>query len=257
MAKTDRKLLLPERHEKLLGLLRNGDGTVARLSSGLGVSEATVRRDLELLEEAGKVRRVHGGAVMSKFPDEELVFEEKESIRSEEKNRIAALALDEIRDGDIVYLDGGSTVLALAKMLGPRRNLTIVTNSIMAVAELMESGHRLIVVGGELRKLSRTLVGPLTAQTIGTLKIQKAFLGTIGFTAEDGISTTDPGEAFTKELIMKRSEMVYLLADSSKLGKSSLAVSGSAGDIDVIITDRGIPAGLEKELTKKKIKIIK
>ena len=75
--------------------------------------------------------------------------------------------------------------------------------------------------------------------------------------AVDGISTTDPGEAFTKELIMRRSEKVYLLADSSKLGRSSLAVSGSVGDIDVIITDSGIPSGIEKAILKRKVKIIK
>ena len=251
-----RKLLTPEREEIILSEPGEEAKTISELSGKLDVSEATVRRDLLSLEEQGKVKRVHGGAVKMKFPESEPVFKEKESIRPEEKERIAKLALGLINDKDTIYLDGGSTVLALAKMLGAKKGLTVVTNSLMAAAELMESGHNLIIVGGKFRPLSRTLVGPLTSKIIETLHVDKAFLGTIGFTIEDGISTTDADEAFTKELILKRADKTILLADSSKLGKKSFAVSGSVSDIDVVITDSSVPASISKELKKRGIDLL-
>ncbi len=251
-----RKLLTPEREEIILAELGGEARTITELSQKLEVSEATVRRDLLSLEDQGKVKRVHGGAIKLKFPEQEPVFEEKESIRPSEKQKIAKLALGMINDKDTIYLDGGSTVLELAKLLKERKGLTVVTNSLMAAAELMESGHNLIIVGGKFRPLSRTLVGPLTSKIINSLNIKKAFLGTIGFTVEGGISTTDSDEAYTKELVMQRAEKAILLADSSKLGKKSFAVSGSLSDIDVVITDSGVSTVLVKELKKKGIEVV-
>lgn len=254
--KQKRKLLYPEREKLILQALGDEVKTIAELTDGLNVSEATVRRDLQTLEERGKVKRVHGGAIRVKFPRTEPIFTEKAAFHAEEKNHIAELALSFIDDNDTICLDGGSTVLALAKKLDMKRNLTIVTNSMMAAASLMETGHKLVLIGGEFRPLSRTLVGPLTAQTINSLRIDKAFLGTIGFSVDDGISTTDPNEAYTKELIMKRSGKVIVLSDSSKLCTPSFAVSGKVSDIDVLITDPGIPAALEKSLREKKIEVV-
>lgn len=252
----NRKLLTPEREEIILAELGGEAKTITELSQKLGVSEATVRRDLLSLEDQGRVKRVHGGAIKLKFSEHEPVFEEKESIRPSEKQRIAKLALSMIDDKDTIYLDGGSTLLELAKLLKEKKGLTVVTNSLMAAAELMESAHTLIIVGGKFRPLSRTLVGPLTSKIISSLNIKKAFLGTIGFTVEDGMSTTDSDEAYTKELVMERAEKAILLADSSKLGKKSFAVSGSLADIDVVITDSGVSPALVKELRKKGIDVV-
>jgi DeoR/GlpR family transcriptional regulator of sugar metabolism len=121
----------------------------------------------------------------------------------------------------------------------------------------METHHRLILLGGEFRARSRTLVGPLTSRILDSLAIHTAFLGTMGFTAEAGISTSDPNEAFTKEQVMKHSSRVVLLADSSKLGSPSLAGSGSISDIDMIITDNNVSAELEAKLAKKHIEVIR
>ncbi len=250
-----RKLLSPERERLILQALGDKVCRIDELSETLEVSDATVRRDLQSLEEQGKVRRVHGGAIRVKFPRAEPLFEEKASLNPGEKSSIAEKALELIQDSDIVYLDGGSTIQALAGMLGSKKNLTVITNSLMAAADLMESGHKLILVGGEFRALSRTLVGSLTSHIINSLYIDKAFLGTIGFTVEDGISTTDSNEAFTKELIMKRSNKVIVLADSSKIGTTSFAVSGTPSDIDILITDAGIPKNVIEQLNKKNIKV--
>ena len=253
-----RKLLSPEREKLIVDSLAGGIRTIAELSARLGVSEATVRRDLQSLEERNLVRRVHGGAEPVRHGSKgELLFNEKTSLHAAEKELIAQRAMDFIQDNDAIFLDGGSTVLALVRKLKERNNLTIVTNSLMAASELMETSHRLILLGGEFRARSRTLVGPLTSRVLDSLAIHTAFLGTMGFTAEAGISTSDPNEAFTKEQVMHRSSRVILLADSSKLGISSLAGSGNISDIDVLITDKNISPELEIKLTKKHIEVIR
>ncbi len=212
---------------------------MAHLADSLGVSEATVRRDLQDLESRGLLNRIHGGATLDGISRTEPLFEDKQDSHPEAKEAIALAALSLIDDGDRIYLDGGSTVLALARLLDRKRHLIIVTNSLMAASELMGTEHRLILVGGEFRSLSRTLIGPLTAPVINSLRVDKAFMGTIGFSAEEGITTTDPGEAFTKEQVMARAAEVILLADSSKLGIHSFARSGRPGDINVLITESG------------------
>lgn len=256
MANGYRKLLSTEREELICRSLSGGVKTIAELTERLGVSEATVRRDLESLEQQGKIHRVHGGAELVKNHQHEPIFSEKASRHAAEKALIAEKALSFINDGDTIYLDGGSTLVELAKRLGEKKNLTVVTNSLMAAAELMETECRLIIVGGEFRMLSRTLVGPLTAKILSTLFISKAFLGTIGLDPEKGISTTDSNEAFTKELVMKQSDKVFVLADSSKIGVSSFAKSGSLEDIDFVITDPSISPRILKALKDKQVQVI-
>ena len=256
MSKCKRKLLSAEREKLIMQALNNGVGTITELSAKLNVSEATVRRDLQSLEEQGKARRVHGGAVRVQFPRTEPIFTKKATFHATEKDQIAELALQMIDDDDSIFLDGGSTVLTLARKLKERKNLTIVTNSLMAAAELMESQHRLILLGGEFRALSRTLVVPLTAQIVNSLNINKAFMGTIGFVPESGISTTDPNEAYTKELIMRKAGKVIVLVDSSKIGVPSFASSGSIDDIDAIVTDCNVSEEDVKVLNEHDVEVI-
>ena len=232
-------MLTAEREQRIVELLqRSAVLSVAELSRQLEVSPATVRRDLQSMHERNLLRRVRGGATLRSLMRAEPLFQDKEARHREAKEAIAAAALELIEDHDRIYLDGGSTLLMLARLLERRAGLTVVTNSLMAASPLMNSSHRLILVGGEFRALSRTLVGPLTASVINGIHVNKAFMGTIGFTVEDGMTTTDPQEAFTKECIMQRADQVILLADSSKLGAPSFARSGRAEDIDLLVTER-------------------
>ena len=209
---TGRKLLSPEREKLIVDSLAGGIRTIAELSEKLGVSEATVRRDLQSLEERNLVRRVHGGAEpVRQGGKAEPMFNEKTSLHAAEKELIAKRAMDFIQDNDAIFLDGGSTVL----------------------------------------------VGPLTSRILDSLTIHTAFMGTMGFTAEAGISTSDPNEAYTKEEVMRHSSRVVLLADSSKLGTPSLAGSGNVDNIDIIITDNKVSAELEAKLAKKHIEVIR
>lgn len=235
---SEQRLLTAEREQRILAFLRQSTVMkVTELGRELGVSEATIRRDLQSMHERELLQRVRGGATLHPLPLAEPLFHDKQALNPEAKQRIAAAALDLIADHDQIYLDGGSTVLALARMLGMRRQLTVVTNSLMAAECLMNSGHRLFLIGGEFRALSRTLVGPLTASVVGSLHVDKAFMGTIGFTLSEGMTTTDPAEAYTKEQVMRRSNQVVLLADSSKLGVPSFARSGGVEDVAVLVTE--------------------
>ena len=118
----------------------------------------------------------------------------------------------------------------------------------------MESGHKLILTGGEFRAISRTLVGPLSAGVLNDIAVDVAFMGTLGFTVEDGMSTTDVNEAFTKTHAMKRAKRVVLLADRTKLGRNSFAKCANSR-IDVLVTD-GIDDEMRRRLEDKNINVI-
>ena len=252
------KELAPRRHDHLRELIR-GSGVigVGEICRRLGVSPATVRRDLDQLEAGGAIRRVHGGAVSVESRLEEPLFDDKASIAAREKHRIAAAALAYLAPGDTIYLDGGSTVLEFARLLRERTNLTVVTNSLRAAHELAGRGPRLILIGGELRRLSQTMVGPLTRFALQELHVDKAFMGTIGLTMKEGLTTTDPGEAFTKQLVMGRARQVILLADSAKAGKVSFACAGRLEDVHVLVTDKRLDRHFAQELIKAGVKLIK
>ncbi|MGN0866408.1 MAG: DeoR/GlpR family DNA-binding transcription regulator [Oligosphaeraceae bacterium] len=227
-----------EREQQILDLLAGVESlSVGDLSRKLGVSEATMRRDLSSMAGRGLLHRYHGGASLASPTASEQLFSDKENLLSEEKRRIAQAALSLIEDNDRIYLDGGSTTLYLARLLERRHGLTVVTNSLMAASLLMESGHHLVLVGGEFRALSRTLVGPLTAPILKNLSFDKAFMGTLGFTLAQGLSTSDPAEAFTKRLVMRRAGQVILLLDHSKLGTNSFISAGGVQDVDTLVTD--------------------
>jgi DeoR/GlpR family transcriptional regulator of sugar metabolism len=188
---------------------------------------------------------------------DEPLFADKRSLAAREKRRIAEVAAAMVAAGDTIYLDGGSTVLELARLLRDRTNLTVVTNSLQAALELSGRGPRLIVIGGELRRLSQTLVGPLTRLVLGELHLDKAFMGTIGFALEEGLTTTDPSEAFTKQLVMRQARQVILLADSSKAGKVSFARAGSWDEVHVVVTDRQVDGAFARELAKKGPRLVR
>lgn len=258
MADIDQKTLAPQRWDNLRTLIRDsGVIRVEDLCKRLNVSAATVRRDLDQLERNGAIRRVHGGAVSVESRLEEPLFNDKTAIAAREKRSIAEAALAFIEAGDTLYLDGGSTVLELARLLRDRTNLTVVTNSLHAAHELSGQGPRLIVIGGELRRLSQTLVGPLTRLVLNDLHLDKAFMGTIGFSLKEGLTTTDPSEAFTKQVVMEQARQVILLADSSKAGKVSFARAGRWENIHAVITDKSVDKVFANEFTKKGIKLIR
>jgi DeoR/GlpR family transcriptional regulator of sugar metabolism len=236
----------PERRERLKQIVKSRHAVrVEDLKAELGVSTATIRRDLHELEEEGELRRVHGGAISVDASAIEARFEAKAATNPAQKQRIARRAAAMVEADAKIYLDAGSTCLELAKLLAHRTDITVVTNSLPAINELAGAGPRLIVIGGELRPLSQALVGPLSTKVLDELYLDQAFVGTFSLSLDAGLTTTDPAEAFTKEYVLKRTREAVLLVDGSKLGTRSFAHAGRLDQVDVVITD----AALDEEVS--------
>ena len=248
--------LAPERRDRIRDLVRvGGVARVEDLRRNLKVSVATIRRDLEILEEEGKVKRVHGGAVSMESRLEESVFDDKTNQASKQKKKIAQVALTLVGQEESVFLDGGSTTLFLARLLKQRTDITVVTNSVRAMEELADSGPRVIFTGGEFRRISQTMVGPLSTAVLEQVRVDKAFMGTMGFCLKNGITTTDPNEAYLKRMVAEHAGQVILLADSTKADKVSFARVSDWDQVDMLISDQAIPKHFTKTLRKRGIKV--
>jgi DeoR family transcriptional regulator, fructose operon transcriptional repressor len=250
--------LAPRRRQRLRSIVESRRAArLDELSLALGVSQATVRRDLDELEAEGRVRRVHGGVVAVDERPGEPHFDVKAAEAAEQKERIAARAVSLLKPDDTVYLDSGSTVLAAARLLRGWDRLTVVTNSLPAIVELAGRGPRLIVVGGEFRDTSQALVGPLSQPLLESVHVDRAFIGSYAVSLEDGMTTTDPAEAFTKKLVLERATQVVLLADSRKMGERSFVHAGRIEAVDVLVTDAGIDDRTARSLERRGITVIK
>lgn len=242
MSNNEHKNLAAVRFEAIKQMLKDQHVlSVIELSNELGVSQATIRRDLVELEKAGALKRVHGGAVqIEESRLVEMAFDDKAQIAGEEKKNIAKKALEFIPQEGSVFLDGGSTVFALAHLLVDMHNLTVVTNSIRVATLFSCGGPRVILVGGELRKRSQTFVGALTGAILKNIHVDIAFMGALGVSVNSGMTTTDPREAFTKDLVLKNSSKSILLVDGGKIDKVSFVRFGNLENLSCIITDDNV-----------------
>jgi DeoR/GlpR family transcriptional regulator of sugar metabolism len=183
------------------------------------------------------------------------VFDDKTNQFSKQKRAIAEEAYQLIGQEESLFLDGGSTTLCLARLLKNRNDLTVVTNSLRAAAELANSEPRVILTGGELRKISQTMVGPLTSAVLGQVRVDRAFMGTMGFSLKSGLTTTDPNEAFVKGLVAEQAAQVVLLADSSKAEKVSFARVSDWDKVDILVSDLNLPSIFTKSLPKRGLRV--
>ena len=249
--------LAPQRRQRILDIVSaRRAARLEDLGQALGVSTATVRRDLDELAAQGLLRRVHGGAVANELPPEPH-FEVKAAEAADEKERIAARAVGLIARDETIYLDSGSTTLALARLLRGWDGLTVVTNSLPIANELGGHGPRVILVGGEYRPTSQAFVGPLSRHLLENVHVSKALVGTYALSLDDGLSTTDASEAFTKALALDRATEVVVLADSRKLGTTSFARAGRLDQVDVLVTDAQADDHLVGELERRGLTVLK
>lgn len=254
---TPARQLAPQRRQRILDIVAaRRAARLEDLSLALGVSTATVRRDLDELQAQGLLRRVHGGAVAGERSSEPH-FEVKAAEAAEEKERIAARAVSLLAPDETIYLDSGSTTLAVARLLRGWDRLTVVTNSLPIANEIGGQGPTLILVGGEFRPTSQAFVGPLTRHLLENIHVSKALIGTYALSLEDGLSTTDAAEAFTKALALRRATEVIVLADSRKLGTTSFANAGPLDQVDVLVTDASIDDHVTRELQRLGITVLK
>ncbi|GIV00328.1 MAG: DeoR family transcriptional regulator [Actinomycetota bacterium] len=217
-------------------LSARGSVTVSELSDRLGVSAATVRRDLEHLEEQRLLTRTHGGAV-AQMVSYELPLRYRSARRQEQKRRIGQEAARRAHDGVAIGLTGGTTTTEVARAIVDRR-LTVVTNALNIASELaIRPNIKLVVTGGVARPESYELVGPLADRTLADLHLDVTFIGADGITAEAGLTTHHEIEAHTDRALMERARHVVAVADGSKLGKVAFARICPITAVHELVTD--------------------
>jgi DeoR family fructose operon transcriptional repressor len=249
-----------ERQHAIASLVNErGRLAVAAVAEQFGVTTETVRRDLALLERAGMLRRVHGGAVQAgALTLVEPGLGERHDTRTEAKRKIAAAALDLLpaADGSVI-LDGGSSTAALADVLPADRALYVATNSVPIASRLSVSpGVTLHVLGGRVRGVTQTAVGDATVRAMQDLRVDVVFLGTNGVSPVHGFSTPDEAEAATKRAMVRAAQRVIVLGDSSKLGREHLVRFAAIEDVDVLVTDGDADPGLVTELETMGIEVL-
>lgn len=240
-------MLSPERRrEQILAYLSEEDRTsVGDLSHVLGVSEVTVRKDLDQLEAQGLLTRVHGGAVISGRGRLERYFATREQEHLEEKRRIAQVAAELIQSGQRIFLDASTTALQVARLIKDRADLVVVTNGLYTALELNFSADvTTIVVGGTMRHRSSSLVGNFNFNSLQRLRLDVGFFGARAVTAQDGLMESNLEEAQLKQLMVSACARVVGIMDSSKFDDMAFSVFALPPEIDRIITDDRAPVSV-------------
>jgi DeoR/GlpR family transcriptional regulator of sugar metabolism len=243
------------RREQILAQLSANDQTsVSDLSQALGVSEVTIRKDLDVLELQGLLTRVHGGAVVSGRGRLEHYFAAREQEHREEKRRIAQAAAALVRSQQSIFLDASTTALQIARLIKNREDLTVVTNGLYTALELSFShGITVVVIGGVVRQRSSSLVGGISDDLLQRSRVDIGFFGARGITARDGMTETDIGEAALKQRMVHQSAMVVGVMDSSKFGATYFSAFALPHEIDQVITDLSAPQEIVAELRSRDI----
>ncbi|MGY5883938.1 DeoR/GlpR family DNA-binding transcription regulator [Modestobacter lacusdianchii] len=249
-----------ERQQAIAGLVtQRGRVAVTAVAEHFGVTTETVRRDLAVLERAGMLRRVHGGAVpVGTLTVVEPGLGERRTTRIEAKRRIAAAALTLVppAHGSLI-LDGGSSTAALAEVLPGDRSLLAATNSVPIAARLSSApGVTLHVLGGRVRGITQSAVGESTVAALAELRADVVFLGTNGISLAHGFSTPDEAEAAVKRAMTRAGQRIVVLADSSKLGREHLVRFAALADVDVLITDDEADPAVVAELEQQGIEVL-
>ena len=214
-----------------------GSADVRELADLLQTSDMTVRRDLVQLAAAGLLYRTRGGAMKVSLATDNHQFAHKTAVNAERKDYICQLAAREIQEGDIIFMDCGSTVFRLCQFIRNKR-ITVITNSLPVVAELMSSEVSINLVGGEVDKERQAVHGLIAEEHMARYRANRAFIGVDGISLQHGLSASSEKEASTATTIARQTDKVYLLCDSSKLETDKYLYFAPLSLFDVLITDR-------------------
>ncbi|MFI9557963.1 DeoR/GlpR family DNA-binding transcription regulator [Nonomuraea endophytica] len=248
-----------ERQQEILRRAREaGRVDVVALAESFDVTTETVRRDLTVLERAGVLRRVHGGAI----PVERLGFEPALAARDEvmtaEKERIAKAALAELPDDGSVIIDAGTTTGRLAQVLPADRELTVVVNSPpLATVLATRNNLTVIMLGGRVRGRTLATVDDWALRPLGDLHVDVAFMATNGCSVTKGLTTPDPAEAAIKRAMIAAAERSVLLADHTKFTSTYFSRFATLNEIDVVITDTGLDPSTVADLSQAGLEVVR
>lgn len=243
------KLLAEERQNRIVELLNeNGSFKMADLAELLNVSKETIRRDLIILNEQGQVKKSYGGAVsfdlktknmMNRIDDNPLI-----------KREICKKALEYVPEQGVIFLDTGSTVSCFASLLREKSGLTIISNSLSAVNELVGSDNTVILTGGQLNSTNMSMDGYQASSFLSTVKFELAVFGTNGFEEHKGPTTCDFLDLQAKKVAIENSRSSIVLTEGSKGTTTSLTQYTSWHNIDYLITDKSLPIEIMNQLSE-------
>lgn len=253
-------MLQKERQNKIIELLkRKKTVKITELAEHFRTSIITIRRDFSALEKAGLIKKIYGGAMLIEAtPSKSVnaVFSARTETNSREKKQIAAAAAALVQNGDTIVLDIGTTCFEMAKQLKPHRDVTVLTNSLPVLNELLGTDMTVYSLGGMLRSGELALCGSLALHALNDFCVSKAFIGAGGVTLEKGLTTHNQDTARLCAAILERADEAILLADSSKFGKNTFAVIGALECVDTIITDKGILPEYADAIRERGIRLI-
>jgi DeoR/GlpR family transcriptional regulator of sugar metabolism len=229
---------------------------VDELAQEFDVSPSSIRSDLAELEKRGLLKRTHGGAIVSTRQHSRMVtqkfsFELRKATEQAEKRAIGQAVASLIEDGDTLMIDGGSTTLHVARYLADKRNLTLITNAVSLLPDLMAiPDARIYVAGGWVEHRFETLLGDVTLEALEHFRTAKAILGIDGVSTQSGLSVTDPGVAAAKRKMMLLSHQVIIACDHTKLNQVCLIPIARLDEINILVTDAGAPAEFVEAVQK-------
>jgi DeoR family fructose operon transcriptional repressor len=246
-----------ERRQEIASLIEErGRGDVTELASRFGVTPETIRRDLTELEHSRFLRRVHGGAISIQRFRSEPAIAEKVAAMAGEKAAIAEAAVSFVPEYGSVFLDAGTSTLALARIF-PSRELNMFTHSVAVALELAaRPGLQLYVIGGRVRTRTLANVDDWALRQLADLRVDVAFLGTNGFSVERGLSTPDPAEAAVKHAICLAASQTVVLADHTKLGEETAVRFAAVDQFDVLISDAGLAETARRALEEAGVEVV-
>jgi len=238
---------------------RKGSISIKELEEIFNVSRMTIHRDLARLEKEGILRRVKGGAILSRSTSAELTFALREQRNREKKLLIGNKATELVEDGTAIAVDASTTALHFVRCLKRRQfsNLIVVTTGIKTALELIgEHGIQVILCGGLVREISLSLVGKLASIALRNFHCVRAFISGEGLTFEDGVTASNVLEVESKQELMESASESILLLDSSKFGKTAFVTIAPVESFNIIITDAGIPETFRRGIVERGVKLL-
>jgi DeoR family transcriptional regulator of aga operon/DeoR family fructose operon transcriptional repressor len=254
----ERPLSVAERRQIILERLSaSGHVAVGALSEEFGVSEVTIRADLQALAEGNLLFRVHGGAIPPTSVLQVLSLALRRQPQVVEKGRIGAAAAALVADGDAIVLDSSSTALTIAQFLKRCRYLTVITNSLPVAQELLDAPDVTVVMpGGILRRDTASLLGAEGLALLGKLNLQRGFFGAHGITVREGLTDVSAAEAEVKRPLVEMCREVVAVLDATKWGRVGVASFAELPTIHKVITDEHAPAHLVQQVRTAGVEVI-
>ena len=245
------------RKQKIMQELQEkGTVSITDMAETIGVSSMTIRRDLKKLSAEGLITMEYGGAVLNSGSLFEYNMAMKERAYADEKSRIAAKCMDYINEGDSVYLDSGTTPAELARIIGNKRNIVVLSHSLLVANILSKMPNvKFIMCPGIFRERSMAYMGQLTDEFVSHFHIDKFFLSVEGVDVDKGVSVPDYTDGETKRNILLKSDRVILMADSSKFGRRYFYNIAPVTELDVVVTDSGVDEQYVKDLRDHSIRV--